>query len=106
MHEERYCGGIQDTPNKGVNNLTKQMAIFTHKNKICGKAKNYLLKNIGGAKAPPPAPRLRGPYSKLLTLNGIVVRFEGPLSVLLQNAEGLVDLDEEILVFINDKSQT
>ena len=37
----------------------KQMAIFNHKNKICGKAKNYLLKIIGGAKAPPapPAPR-------------------------------------------------
>ena len=35
------------------------MAIFNHKSKIFGKAKNYLLKIIGGAKAPPapPAPR-------------------------------------------------
>ena len=34
------------------------MAIFNHK-KNCGKAKNYLLKIIGGAKAPPAptAPR-------------------------------------------------
>ena len=60
MHEKRYCGGIQTLANKCVNNLIKQMAIFNHKNKICGKAKNYLLKIIGGgAKAPqpPPAPR-------------------------------------------------
>ena len=52
-------GGIQTLENKGVKILIKQMAIFNHKNKICGKAKNYLLKIIGGAKAPPipPAPR-------------------------------------------------
>ena len=54
MHEKRYCGGIQTLANKCVNNLIKQKAIFNHKNKICGKAKNYLLKIIEGAKAPQP----------------------------------------------------
>ena len=61
---------MQTLAYKSVINVTKQMAIFNHKNKICGNAKNYLLKIIGGgAKAPPPAPRY------LIVIKSLTVKF-------------------------------
>ena len=94
---ETVLWGKQTLANKGVNNLIKQMAIFNHKNKICWKAKNYLLKIIGGLK--PPAPRLHSkPLSSPLSWDDAI---EIELSDWLGNQDYVIRKQPKILLLQN-----
>ena len=80
---------MQTLAYKSVINVTKQMTIFNHKNKICGKAKNYLLRIIGGAKAPPapPAPRSLIGYTQIAQEN-IIFSSQNIFDSILSESKG------------------